>query len=102
MPINSFIFGVAIYSRLIAATKAINHKNNERNSEANPLVNEITPDAANITMIVQSTKFKPNAFDVAAASAKASAELPNETVIAADVLAISFNNSFSFKTITCH
>ena len=51
---NSFIVGVARYSRLIAAMNAANHKNNDKNSVVKPLEKEIIPEAINTTKINQS------------------------------------------------
>ena len=60
-PMNSFIFGVARYSRLIAAINAASHKKSDKSSFVNPLVNEITPEAIKTIKINQSARFKPKA-----------------------------------------
>ena len=61
LPIYSLIFGVAKNSRLIAATNAASHRNNDKNSLAKPLDKDITPEAIKITKIDQSVKFNPKA-----------------------------------------
>ena len=60
-PINSLIFGVAKYSRLIAAMKAAIQRNKDKNSFVKPLVKEITPEATKTITINQSAIFKPKA-----------------------------------------
>ena len=60
-PINSLIFGVAKYSRLIAAIKAANQRNSDKNSFVKPLAKEITPEATRTISINQSAIFKPKA-----------------------------------------
>ena len=54
-------FGVAKYSKLIAAIKAAIQRNNDKNSLVKPLDNDITPEAIKITKIAQSVKFNPKA-----------------------------------------
>jgi hypothetical protein len=61
LPIYSSIFGVAKNSKLIAAIKAAIHKKSDRNSFANPLEKDISPDAIRTTRINQSAKFNPKA-----------------------------------------
>ena len=48
-------------SRLIAATNAASHRNNDKNSLVKPLDKDITPEAIKITKIDQSVKFNPKA-----------------------------------------
>ena len=60
-PIYSLIFGVAKYSKLIAAINAAIHKNKDKNSFVNPLEKEMRPDATKTTRMNQSAKFKPKA-----------------------------------------
>ena len=61
LPIYWFIVGVAKNSKLIAAIKAAIHKKSDRNSFANPLEKDISPDAIRTTRINQSAKFNPKA-----------------------------------------
>ena len=61
LPMYSSIFGVARYSRLIAAINAATHKKSDKNSFVNPLEKDINPDATNTTRMNQSAKFNPRA-----------------------------------------